>query len=148
MTEVSNIILDLEILKQVSENDKIAIILKDGSKSLCVDTASPFSTFTRWYNGYNRESCVDYLETLVKKIETIDKFFIEGNHSNTAKLLNKTIKAAIPGIENLKKTYNNDSIIIAKLTIIINKLIQESISLTSLIKIDETQEDEEVPQLK
>ena len=30
MTEVSNIILDLEILKQVSENDKIGIILKDG----------------------------------------------------------------------------------------------------------------------
>jgi len=27
MTEVSNIILDLEILKQVSENDKIGIIL-------------------------------------------------------------------------------------------------------------------------
>ena len=119
MTEVSNIILDLEILKQVSENDKIGIILKEGSKTLCVDSASSFSMITRWYNGYNREDCIKYLETLVQKIETIDKFLIDGNHINTVNLLNNTIKAAIPGIENLKNTYSNDSIIIAKLTIII-----------------------------
>jgi hypothetical protein len=134
MTEVSNIILDLEILKQVSENDKIGIILKDGSKTLCVDSAWTLSMVSRWYNGYNREACVEYLETLVQKIETIDKFLIDGNHINTATLLNTTIKAAIPGIENLKNTYNNDSIIIAKLTIIINKLNQESILLDSLEK--------------
>ena len=95
MTEVSNIILDLEILKQVSENDKIGIILKEGSKTLCVDSASSFSMITRWYNGYNREDCIEYLETLVQKIETVDKFLIDGNHINTANLLNNTIKAAI-----------------------------------------------------
>lgn len=148
MTEVSNIILDLEILKQVSENDKIAIILKDGSKTLCVDSVSTLSMITRWYNGYNRESCVEYLETLVQKIETIDKFLIDGNHINTATLLNGTIKAAIPGIENLKNTYKNDSIIIAKLTIIINKLNQESILLDSIIKKENKEEEEEEnPQL-
>ena len=108
MTEVSNIILDLEILKQVSENDKIGIILKDGSKTLCVDSAWTLSMVSRWYNGYNREACVEYLETLIQKIETIDKFLVDGNHINTATLLNTTIKAAIPGIENLKNTYNND----------------------------------------
>jgi len=147
MTEVSNIILDLEILKQVSENDKIGIILKDGSKTLCVDSASSLSMITRWYNGYNREACVEYLETLIQKIETIDKFLIDGNHINTATLLNTTIKAAIPGIENLKNTYNNDSIIIAKLTIIINKLNQESILLDSLEKKSVGVEEVENPQL-
>lgn len=143
MTEVSNIILDLEILKQVSENDKIGIILKDGSKTLCVDSSWTFSMVSRWYNGYNREACVEYLETLVQKIETIDKFLIDGNHIHTANLLNGTIKSAIPGIENLKNTYNNDSIIIAKLTIIINKLNQESILLESLEKKREEVEEVE-----
>ena len=147
MTEVSNIILDLEILKQVSENDKIGIILKDGSKTLCVDSAWTLSMVSRWYNGYNREACVEYLETLIQKIETIDKFLIDGNHINTATLLNTTIKAAIPGIENLKNTYNNDSIIIAKLTIIINKLNQESILLDSLEKKSIGVEEVEDPQL-
>ena len=147
MTEVSNIILDLEILKQVSENDKIGIILKDGSKTLCVDSAWTLSMVSRWYNGYNREACVEYLETLIQKIETIDKFLIDGNHINTATLLNTTIKAAIPGIENLKNTYNNDSIIIAKLTIIINKLNQESILLDSLEKKSVGVEEVEDPQL-
>lgn len=147
MTEVSNIILDLEILKQVSENDKIGIILKDGSKTLCVDSACRLSMVSRWYNGYNREACVEYLETLIQKIETIDKFLIDGNHINTATLLNTTIKAAIPGIENLKNTYNNDSIIIAKLTIIINKLNQESILLDSLEKKSVGVEEVEDPQL-
>jgi hypothetical protein len=143
MTEVSNIILDLEILKQVSENDKIGIILKEGSKTLCVDSASSFSMITRWYNGYNREDCIEYLETLVQKIETVDKFLIDGNHINTANLLNNTIKAAIPGIENLKNTYSNDSIIIAKLTIIINKLNQESIVLNKIIKKENREEEEQ-----
>ena len=147
MTEVSNIILDLEILKQVSENDKIGIILKDGSKTLCVDSAWTLSMVSRWYNGYNREACVEYLETLIQKIETIDKFLVDGNHINTATLLNTTIKAAIPGIENLKNTYNNDSIIIAKLTIIINKLNQESILLDSLEKKSVGVEEVEYPQL-
>lgn len=147
MTEVSNIILDLEILKQVSENDKIGIILKDGSKTLCVDSAWTLSMVSRWYNGYNREACVEYLETLIQKIETIDKFLVDGNHINTATLLNTTIKAAIPGIENLKNTYNNDSIIIAKLTIIINKLNQESILLDSLEKKSVGVEEVEDPQL-
>ena len=140
MTEVSNIILDLEILKQVSENDKIGIIFKDGSKTLCVDSASTLSMVTRWYKGYNREACVEYLEHLVQKIETVDKFLIDGNHINTANLLNKTIKAAIPGMENLKDTYSNDSIIIAKLTIIINKLNQESILLDSVGKNEDDEE--------
>ena len=147
MTEVSNIILDLEILKQVSENDKIGIILKDGSKTLCVDSAWTLSMVSRWYNGYNREACVEYLETLIQKIESIDKFLIDGNHINTATLLNTTIKAAIPGIENLKNTYKNDSIIIAKLTIIINKLNQESMLLDSLEKKSVGVEEVEDPQL-
>jgi hypothetical protein len=59
-----------------------------------------------------------------------------------------TIKAAIPGIENLKNTYSNDSIIIAKLTIIINKLNQESIVLNKIIKKENREEEqEESPQL-
>jgi len=133
MTEVSNIILDLEILRQISENDKLAVYCKDGMKMLYVDTCSKLSGIKRWYNGYNREMGIDYIEKLIEKIETVDKFIIEGKHINTAELLYKTITNAIPGLQNLKNTYELDSIIVAKLTIIINKLNSEKDLLENLV---------------
>jgi hypothetical protein len=101
----------------------------DGSKKLFVDSYSSLSSLSRWYNGYNRENSIEYLEDLVLKIENINKFLVEGNHSNSALLLKRTIESALAGLNNLKDTYIDDSITTAKLTIIINKLNTEIESL-------------------
>ena len=122
MTEISNIILDLEIIKQIKENDKLGLIVMDGSKKLFVHQNYTLASITRWYKGYNRENSIEYLQELILKIETINKFLIEGNHYTSGLLLKKTIESALTGIDNLKNTYSNDSITTAKLTIIINKL--------------------------
>ena len=129
MTEISNIILDLEIIKQIKEKDKLGLIVMDGSKKLFVDSYSSLSSLSRWYNGYNRENSIEYLQELVLKIENINKFLVEGNHSNSALLLKRTIESALAGLNNLKDTYIDDSITTAKLTIIINKLNTEIESL-------------------
>lgn len=129
MTEISNIILDLEIIKQIKEKDKLGLIVMDGSKKLFVDSYSSLSSLSRWYYGYNRENSIEYLQELVLKIENINKFLVEGNHSNSALLLKKTIESALSGLNNLKDTYIDDSITTAKLTIIINKLNTEIESL-------------------
>lgn len=129
MTEISNIILDLEIIKQIKEKDKLGLIVMDGSKKLFVDSYSTLSSLSRWYYGYNRENSIEYLQELVLKIENINKFLVEGNHSNSALLLKKTIESALSGLTNLKDTYIDDSITTAKLTIIINKLNNEIESL-------------------
>jgi len=125
MTEISNIILDLEIIKQIKEKDKLGLIVMDGSKKLFVDSYSSLSSLSRWYNGYNRENTTEYLEELVLKIKNINTFLLEGKHLNTGKLLQTSIESALPGLNYLKNTYNSDSLISAKLTIIINKLNQE-----------------------
>ena len=59
MTEISNIILDLEIIKQIKEKDKLGLIVMDGSKKLFVDSYSSLSSLSRWYNGYNRENSIE-----------------------------------------------------------------------------------------
>tara|TARA_Y100000816_G_C26029680_1_gene538959 strand:+ start:405 stop:824 length:420 start_codon:yes stop_codon:yes gene_type:complete len=129
MSEISNIILDLEIIKQIKEKDKLALIVMDGSKKLFVDSYSTLSSLSRWYHGYNRENSIEYLQELVLKIENINKFLVDGNHSNSGLLLKKTIESALTGLTNLKDTYIDDSITTAKLTIIINKLNTEIESL-------------------
>ena len=42
--DIANILLDLEIIKQIKENDKLGIIIVPGSKNLYVDTYSKISS--------------------------------------------------------------------------------------------------------
>ena len=123
---IDNILLDLEVIKQVKENDKLSVLVLPGNKRLIVDSYSYFSSITRKYNGYNRDDTIKYLEELVDIINKSCATINNGNHSDLAETLNNSIKNSIIGLENLKKTYKNDSIIIAKLVLIINKLNNSS----------------------
>mgnify|MGYP001394535471 CR=1 FL=1 len=67
--ELNYILLDLEIIKQLKEDDKLAVVTLPGTKKLYVDTNNRLLSLTRWYNGHNRETTIIYLEELVEKIE-------------------------------------------------------------------------------
>jgi len=149
--DIDNILLDLEIIKQVKENDKLAIIILPGCTKLFVDNYSMLSKMTRKYNGYDRESCTKYLDELVENIEKSSKTIINGNHKNLADILQKSIKCAVVGLNNLKDTYESDSITIAKLVLIINKLnvvilsfdaILLDITLDDIRRAEETDHDD------
>lgn len=120
--DIDTILLDLEVLKQLNPNDKLAVNLLPGNTSLSVDTSSFFSKLTRKYNGYNRENSIKYLEELVDKIEKYTKFIVNSSHDDIRTNLKNAIIAANLGITNLQETYISDSIIVAKLTLILNKL--------------------------
>lgn len=120
--DIDTILLDLEVLKQLNPNDKLAINLLPGNTSLSVDTNSFFSNIKRKYNGYNRENSIKYLEELVDKIEKYTKFIVNSSHDDIRNNLKNAIMHANKGLNNLQETYNDDSIIVAKLTLIINKL--------------------------
>ena len=51
-------------------------------------------------------------------------------------VLKKAINEALKGIENLKLTYVSDSITVAKLVLIVNKLFDVTINLDSKFQID------------
>lgn len=120
--DIDTILLDLEVLKQVNQNDKLAVNLLPGNTSLSVDSKSVFSIIKRRYNGYNRESSINYLVELVDKIEKYTKFIVNSSHDDIRNNLKNAIMCANNGLKNLQETYNDDSIIVAKLTLIINKL--------------------------
>lgn len=130
--ELNYILLDLEIVKQVKEDDKLGLIILPGEKKLFVDSSSRLSSITRWYNGHNREDTITYLEDLTQKIEKFSDFVKNGNHNNLGNVLKKAINEALVGIENLKKTYNSDSITVAKLVLTVNKLTDVTLKLENM----------------
>ena len=131
--DINNLLLDLEIIKQIKENDKLCVTTLPGEVKLHVHNPSMFSGVSRWYNGYNREDTIKYLVDLTENIEKSCEMLINGNHSELAETLNNTIKSSIEGISNLKKTYINDSIVVAKLILINNRLNKIINSLTDFL---------------
>ena len=130
--DINYILLDLEIVKQIKEDDKLGLIILPGEKKLFVDSSSRLSSIRRWYYGNNREDTITYLEELTEKIEKFSNFVKNGNHINLGNVLKKAINEALVGIENLKKTYNSDSITVAKLVLIVNKLLDVLLKLETM----------------
>ena len=118
---IDNLLLDLEVIRQINENDKLSVISLIGSTRLAVDSSKYTSSFTRYYYNYNRETTISYLENLTANIEKTAEFLINGDHNEECETINDALQNALKGLNNLKVTYISDSIIVAKLTLIINK---------------------------
>ena len=119
---INHILLDLEVIKQLEDNDKLGVLTLPGSTKLCVDTFGYTTSLTRWYNNYNRETSITYLEQLTNNIEKISDFIITGQHNEEGETIREAINSGLIGLEKLKLTYISDSIIAARITLIINKL--------------------------
>tara|TARA_Y100000389_G_scaffold204561_1_gene257995 strand:- start:2621 stop:3064 length:444 start_codon:yes stop_codon:yes gene_type:complete len=120
--DIKDILIDLEVIKQINENDKLSVCKSPGTTKIFVDRHSYISSATRWYCGYNREESVSYLEKLIENITKASDTIQQGNHINKATSLKNGIESAINGFKNLQLTYNNDSITIARIIICINNL--------------------------
>jgi len=120
--DINHILLDLEVIRQLEDNDKLGVLTLPGSTKLCVDTFGYTSSITRWYNNFNRETSIVYLEQLTNNIEKISDFIISGQHNEEGEILRDAIGGTLIGLEKLKQTYISDSIIAARITLIINKL--------------------------
>ena len=119
---IDNLLIDLEIVGQVLEHDKLAVSNVVGATKLFVNQSSYLNSLYRKYNGYNRIDSIDYLETLIMHVETASSKIIEASFTDMATALKTSIKKALLGIKNLKITYQDDSEMIARLTISNNKL--------------------------
>ena len=131
--DINHLLLDLEVIKQLLENDKLAVITLPGSTKLSVHSVNSISSLTRWYNNYNREDCINYLEQLTTNIVKTSDFIISGQHSEEGETIRNAIDAALNGLTNLRMTYVKDSVITAKLTLIINKFKNVSKNLENFI---------------
>lgn len=131
---IDNLLIDLEIVGQIQEHDKLAVCNVVGATKLFVNQSSYLNSVYRKYNGYNRSDSIDYLETLIMHIETASSKIIEASFTDMATSLKTSIEKAILGIKNLKVTYQNDSEMIARLTIANNKLDKVFANLQGFIE--------------
>ena len=99
--DINNMLLDLEVIRQLAENDKLAVNVYPGVTTLIVDKSSYLSSITRKINGYSRDDSIKYLENLVQQIEKSCDVIKIGNHSELAERLQKSIKNAIEGLKKL-----------------------------------------------
>lgn len=120
--DINKILLDLEIIKQLQPDDKLAVSQEKGETKLYVHYTSYFLSIKRWYYGYNRDETILYLEKLIDNIEKSSNVIVNGQHIDLANLLKNSINSSIKGFNNLKNTYQNDSIINSKIILIENKL--------------------------
>ena len=74
------------------------------------------------YYGYNRDATILYLEKLIDNIEKSSNVIINGQHIDFGNLLKNSINSSLTGFNNLKNTYENDSIVNSKIILIENKL--------------------------
>ena len=120
--DIDKILLDLEIIKQLSPDDKLAVLQEKGETKLYVHHSSYFLSIKRWYYGYNRDATILYLEKLIDNIEKSSNVIINGQHIDIGNLLKNSINSSLTGFNNLKNTYQSDSIIYSKIILIENKL--------------------------
>ena len=129
----AQVLLNLEILSQIKENDKISIQILPGEKRMFVDHYNYTISLSRWYNGYNREDSIKYIEELSQNIESSASYIINGNHIDDNENLVTSIKKALIGLDSLKQTYLSDSVISSRIILIIEKLntIIKNLTLSS-----------------
>ncbi len=119
---IDTLLVDLEIIGQIKEDDKLAVSNVVGSTKLFVNQYSLINSIYRRYNGFNRIDSIVYLENLITRIESACSKIIDGNFTDMALSLKTSIEKSIIGLEKLKITYDNDSEIVARLIICTNKL--------------------------
>ena len=129
----AQVLLNLEILSQIKENDKISIQILPGEKRMFVDHYNYTISLSRWYNGYNREDSIKYIEELSQNIESSASYIINGNHIEDNEILVTSIKKALIGLDSLKQTYFSDSVVSSRIILIIEKLntIIKNLTLSS-----------------
>ena len=120
--DINPLLLDLEVIQQVGEYDKLAVDLLPGNTKLFVDSSSYISSFSRWYYGFNREDVILYLEKLIDNIEKTSNLIINGQHNDLSEILKLAIHKSFTGLNHLKNTYIKDSVIFAKIQLLTNKL--------------------------
>ena len=119
---IDNLLVDLEIIGQIKDNDKLAVSNVVGSTKLFVNQYSLTNSVYRRYNGYNRIDSIVYIENLITRVESASTKIIDGNFTDMSLSLKTSIEKALTGLSNLKLTYYNDSEIVARLTICTNKI--------------------------
>ena len=123
---LTEVLTDLEVLSMIKEKDKLCI--RDGHITIEQKT-HPFKiAIRRWIKNDNRRTMIMEINNVISLSLQLCKDAKENPEKKwTLGQFNKHFKKVIEGLENLKKTYFNDSNVVARLTIL-NEILKEEIN--------------------
>lgn len=136
---VNNIIINLRIISQIQLSDKITF----KNDNFIIEKNDFLQGIIRWKNGDNRFLSLHHIENLLGNTFTVieqlndlksdicrdllSKYYITNNiteklRNDLLTLLIVELKNSLLGIENLRKTYNNDNLMKSKIELFIEKI--------------------------
>ena len=124
--DIDGVLVDLNVISQLRDHDKLGVNNLPGKQELVIFSGKAWLQGTyRWYYGSNRGDVIEYLHTLVKRVERYSELFSEPVTEKTRVLrenLKKYTISSLEGITHLQTTYALDNHMFAQLVLICEKL--------------------------
>lgn len=119
--ELGQIKLNLKVLSQLRPYERLSTI----DNRVVVDRPSFFQGLRRWFRGEHRDLNMEVIEQLVRRAIL---YMTNTNSSELAHILALELGKAMEGLHNLQTTYENDSLSVAKLRLLLDE-IERSVSV-------------------
>ena len=121
-TSLENIFVSLNVISNVNVNEKIFI---NTNNKIAAALDTKYNAFIRFISGDSRLKMLHYVNTIIN--ESIDKVYqfnksIDQLDLNYRSKILCNLKTSCNGLENLKKTYEDDSYVVSYLDSIITRI--------------------------
>lgn len=119
-----NLMTSLKVISRVRQHEKVSttaeVVRIDENKGY-------WQSLTRWWKGESRENNLQSLYRIVDEAFSHLKLHRDnGNKSATNQIftmrLEKELRSTAAGLENLKTTYEGDSVILARIDLLIDRI--------------------------
>ena len=144
----NGIILNLKIISQIKEKEKLTI----KEECLSIDKNGFFQGVSRWFSNSNRVETLNNIEIIYKSAFNMTKDILkkiknneeeqlenskdfEENPTQIFQRLSYDLRNSIKGLNNLKITYKNDVSIVTRIDILINNINNHIKNIEDILKI-------------
>lgn len=128
MSSLTDVLTDLEILSMVHENEKFCC--RDGKISIETKGHPIRVALRRWLNNDSRKSMLLEINNIINRAISMSK---ESTDEWVQTQFLFHFKRVIGGLENIKKTYFDDSTVVARLNVIISMLEEIIKKMSSIV---------------
>jgi len=157
--KLSSSLTNLKILSKLKSNNKLSF----SDNKFSIDEWNYSQPLRRWWTQESRNNTLTHLETFIGGLfsiidsiysrelneEDVDEYYPDSRSVNIFKKENSKILLqfvteighATTGLNNLKRTYKNDTAIVSSLEIIIEKLDVRSRKIASILTLSKRQQE-------
>lgn len=119
---MSAIKLNLKVLSQLRPYERLSTI----DNRIIVDRPSFFQGIRRWFRGEHRRLNMEVIDRLITRSIL---YMVSSPNMKLQNILSAELHGAMCGLVNLQKTYENDSLSVARIELLIDEIKQNIVAL-------------------